>query len=117
MKSTPPNAKFSPDACYLLVGCLGGLGRSLTTWMTERGARHLAFISRSGSDKPEAAELVESLVANGVTADVFRGDASKLADVQKVVEAVSKTRPIRGVVHAAMVLNVSTFSLCCEEKL
>ncbi|CAG5181935.1 uncharacterized protein ALTATR162_LOCUS9909 [Alternaria atra] len=109
IKTSPPKATFSPDACYLLVGCLGGLGRSLTTWMIERGARHLAFISRSGSDKPEAAELVESLRADGVTADVYRGDASSLADVQDVVATVSKTRPIRGVVHAAMVLNDGVF--------
>jgi KR domain len=55
-----PSAKairFPSDVAYLLVGCLGGLGRSLTTFMMERGARDFVFLSRSGADKPEAAAV------------------------------------------------------------
>lgn len=29
---------FNPDKVYLLIGCLGGLGRSLSRWMMTRGA-------------------------------------------------------------------------------
>lgn len=99
--------RFSADAAYLLVGCLGGLGRSLTTWMVEKGCRHFAFISRSGADKPEAAKVVESIKEAGASAQVFRADATIETDVAKVVSAVNAARPIRGVVHAAMVLQVS----------
>lgn len=49
--------QFSADATYLLVGCLGGLGRSLTSWMMDRGARDFVLLSRSGADKPEAAAV------------------------------------------------------------
>lgn len=99
--------RFSPNAAYLLVGCLGGLGRSLTTWMMEKGCRNFAFISRSGADKPEAAKVVESIKEAGASAQVFRADATIDTDVAKVVSAVNAARPIRGVVHAAMVLQVS----------
>lgn len=35
------------DGSYLFVGGLGGLGRSITTWLAEKGARHFVFLSRS----------------------------------------------------------------------
>lgn len=98
--------RLLPDVSYLLVGCLGGLGRSLTTFMMERGARNFAFISRSGADKPDAKRLVASLVEAGANVQVFRADASNTSDVAKVVSEVSASLPIRGVVHAAMVLQV-----------
>ena len=73
-----------PDGTYLLVGCLGGLGRSLTKWMVERGAKHFAFISRSGADKPEAARIVAGIEKfKGTSAKVYRADASDEEAVQR----------------------------------
>ena len=94
------------DAAYLLVGCLGGLGRSLTRWMMDRGCRNFVFISRSGADKPEAAEVVSNLLGAGASVQVFRADAADEKAVADVVSTVSSTTTIRGVVHAAMVLEV-----------
>ncbi|KAL9028248.1 MAG: hypothetical protein Q9196_003360 [Gyalolechia fulgens] len=96
--------QFSPEATYLLVGCLGGLGRSLTTWMMERGCKNFVFISRSGADKPEAAQVTTSLQEAGASVRVFRADATIEEDVIAVLADVSATHQIRGVVHAAMVL-------------
>jgi hypothetical protein len=36
-----------PDATYLIVGGLGGLGLKTAEWMVSRGARHLALLGRS----------------------------------------------------------------------
>ncbi|OOQ83528.1 putative polyketide synthase [Penicillium brasilianum] len=96
--------QLSPDVAYLLVGCLGGLGRSLTTWMMERGARDFVFLSRSGDDKAEAKSLVKSLQVAGARVQVFRVDASDVKGVTEAVNQVTSQRSIRGVVHAAMVL-------------
>ncbi|KAL8832579.1 MAG: hypothetical protein Q9170_004823 [Blastenia crenularia] len=104
VEPTPEVYRFVPQATYLLVGCLGGLGRSLTTWMVERGAKHLAFISRSGADKPEAAEIIKSIQLAGASAMVYRADASNQEEVLRLVKMLTAERPIRGVVHAAMVL-------------
>jgi len=103
----PAPVRFSADATYLLVGCLGGLGRSLTRWMNERGAKHFAFISRSGADKPDAARLVESLQKSGATTQVFRADASDNKAVQRVIDDLNAQGRIRGVVHAATIFKVS----------
>ncbi|KAF4176549.1 hypothetical protein CNMCM8927_000723 [Aspergillus lentulus] len=105
----PLRLTFSPDASYLLVGCLGGLGRSLTRFMMERGARHFAFVSRTGADKPEAAHVVDLLISAGASVRVFRADAASESDMVRVVQEVKAQRPIRGVVHAAMVLRDGVF--------
>ncbi|KAI0476273.1 putative polyketide synthase [Xylariaceae sp. FL0804] len=98
--------RFSPDATYLLVGCLGGLGRSLTSWMMGSGARRFTFLSRSGTDNKSAAKLVRDIEAAGAIVQVIRGDATSRDDVVRAVAGVSSKHPIRGVVHAAMVLRV-----------
>lgn len=101
---------FSSEDTYLLVGCLGGLGRSLTSWMMSRGAKHFAFISRSGADKPEAAQLIKSINSAGAITEVYRGDASNQSDVSRALASITSSgRRIRGVVHAAMVLQVRTY--------
>ncbi|KAI1826375.1 hypothetical protein F4861DRAFT_537222 [Xylaria intraflava] len=101
--------QLAPDATYLLVGCLGGLGRSLTKWMTGCGARHFAFISRSGIDKPEAVRLVKDIQRSGASTQVLRADASDEEAITRIVASLQSERPIRGVVHAAMVLKDGMF--------
>ena len=101
-----PQVSFKANVTYLLVGCLGGLGRSLTLWMAKRGARHFAFLSRSGADAKSAAKLVRDIEALGAEVSVVRGDVAKAADVERAVQSVPSQYPIAGVVHAAMVLRV-----------
>lgn len=107
--------KFNPEASYLLVGGLGGLGRSLTTWMTSRGARHFIFLSRSGSSKPSAQALLSDLhafsktVPEPMSIQVIRGDVSIRADVDRAITAASKDYPVKGVIQAAMVTTASLF--------
>jgi hypothetical protein len=74
--------------------------------MTTRGARQFIFLSRSGADKPEAAALVQQLqeTFEDISIKIVRGDVSIRADVDK---AISMARyPIRGVIQAAMYLEV-----------
>ena len=73
----------------------------------EKGCKNFAFISRSGADKPEVAKVVELINDAEATVQVFRADATNDSDVAKVVSAISAARPICGVVHAAMVLQVT----------
>ena len=78
--------------------------------MSERGAKHFAFISRSGADKPEATRLVESLHRSGASTQVFRADASDEEAVRRIVLKLNAEGPVRGAVHAATVLKVSLLS-------
>nr|ALQ33041.1 putative polyketide synthase [Fusarium thapsinum] len=102
---------FDPDKIYLLVGCLGGLGRSLSRWMMTRGARRFVFLGRSGADRPSARQLISRLEQAGATVGVVRGDVGNLSDVTKAIEvSVSAGRRIGGVVQAAMGLSESLFA-------
>jgi len=75
--------------------------------MFEKGCRDFVFLSRSGADKSEAAEVVGRLEQAGASVRIFRADAGDEAAVSAVVESVGSQRPIKGVIHAAMVLQVS----------
>ena len=102
-----PKIAFRSDASYLLVGCLGGLGRSLTSWMMKHGARRFVFLSRSGIDAKQASILSKDLQTAGADIQVIRGDVTIKTDVERAVASVPAMSPIRGVVQAAMVLRVS----------
>lgn len=102
---------FRPDASYLLVGGLGGLGRAVSIWMVEKGARNLIFLSRSGGKSPEAQAFINDLESHSmVSATVIAGDVSNIEDVQRALSAAK--RPIAGVLQMSMVLKVSHSALC-----
>ncbi|KAL7787176.1 polyketide synthase [Trichoderma ceciliae] len=107
----PYHSVFHPEKTYLLVGCLGGLGRSLSRWMMSRGARKFCFLGRSGCDRPSAAELVSRLRDAGANVTVVRGDVSNQDQVREAVAACGKEGPIGGVVQAAMGLKEALFSV------
>ncbi|KAI5780380.1 hypothetical protein EDC01DRAFT_667947 [Geopyxis carbonaria] len=110
-------AQLHGEGSYILVGCLGGLGRELAKYMIERGARNLCFISRTGCDKPAAKELVETLKRSEVRVVVIRGDVSRIEDVKGAVKTAKSMGPLKGVVHAAMVEKDGRFSSITVEDI
>ncbi len=100
-----PGRLLKSDATYLITGGAGGFGWDIAKWMVSEGARHLALMSRSGPRAEIAAELAE-LRATGVTVMDLRADVTDPEDVRRAIERVTKELPpLRGVVHAAMVLD------------
>lgn len=95
---------FDPNKTYFLVGCLGGLGRSISKWMHSRGARNFLFLNRSGLESHVASEFVSDLQSSGAQVKVIRGDVSEMSDVEDAVKAL--WAPLGGVIQAAMGLNV-----------
>ena len=86
-----------------MIGCLGGLGRSLSKWMMGRGARNFVIIGRSGLDKPAAQILIQDLRDQGAVVKVVRGDVGIREDAERAIQAC--TLPIGGLVQAAMGLS------------
>ncbi|KAM7223551.1 hypothetical protein V8F06_001025 [Rhypophila decipiens] len=105
-------ASFAPDATYLLAGGLGGLGRSISRWMVQRGARNLVYVSRGGtSSSPAAQQLIDELNGAGARTVVLRCDVTKADELSAALGAALKTLPpLRGVIQGAMVLNDATFA-------
>lgn len=103
--AAPRDLVLRPDVSYLSIGGLGGLGRSIASWMVERGARHLIFFSRSAGSVTSEDPYIQELAARGCSVQTFSGSITSLADVKKVVASAAK--PIAGILQASMVLNVS----------
>ncbi|KAI2468602.1 polyketide synthase [Annulohypoxylon bovei var. microspora] len=99
---------FSAEKTYVMVGCLGGIGRSLSRWMVSRGARKFVFLGRSGTEKPAAKALFEELEQSGARCISIRGDVCNKLDVERAVAAVEGK--IGGVVQAAMGLSEALFT-------
>ncbi|KAI0879040.1 hypothetical protein GGS24DRAFT_486779 [Hypoxylon argillaceum] len=97
---------LDPSSTYLLVGGLGGLGRAQALFMAEHGARHIAFISRSGGARQEAQEVLETLKTLGVDARPYAADIADKSQLKEVFDEIATAMPpIRGVIQGAMVLD------------
>ena len=102
----PRECTFRPDVSYLLVGGLGGLGKSVAIWMVEHGAKNLIFFSRSAGKSKADQEYLGELEALGCSSQTFAGDVSKIKEVRNVVDSAAK--PIAGVMQMSMVLKVAS---------
>lgn len=63
---------FNEDASYLLVGGLGGLGRVVSSWMVEHGARSLVFLSRSAGKTAADQDFITELRSQGCSVTAIR---------------------------------------------
>lgn len=87
---------------YLIVGGLGGFGRAAAAWLVRQGARRLVLCGRRGAATPGAEEAVAELRAAGAEVTVVAAD---VADPEQARALVAGCPDLRGVLHAAMVLD------------
>lgn len=98
---------LDPEAVYVLVGGLGGIGRSITELFIAKGAKNFAFLSRSGGNA-EGKAFLDQLAHKGVTAHSFSVDISDAEKLKSIIEEIKAAQlPIKGVVQCAAVLHVS----------
>jgi NADPH:quinone reductase-like Zn-dependent oxidoreductase/NAD(P)-dependent dehydrogenase (short-subunit alcohol dehydrogenase family) len=113
----PHPLKLDPDGTYILVGGLGGLGRSLATFLARHGARHLAFLSRSGALSDQAKSVLQTLQEEGIDAKTYRCDTAEASQLSATVSQLStEMPPIRGLINGAMVLRDSMFQNMTHEQ-
>ena len=95
------------DATYVLVGGLGGLGRSLAKLLVNHGARNLAFISRTGATSEEQIAFLINIEREGIIAKVYRCDVCDRKRLEETLIKCEDEMPsIRGVIHGAAVIRV-----------
>ena len=103
--SPSPPPSFRSDSTYLITGGTGGLGLQVAEWMVQRGAGHLALVSRH---KPtaEVQEQLQVLDSQGATVETIRADVNDVQVLTTVLNNIAASpHPLRGVVHAAGVLS------------
>lgn len=96
--------KFRGDASYILVGGLGGLGRAISIWMVENGARNLVYLSRSAGKMPADQTFFNELESQGCRVNACPGSVAVIEDVERAVASVPA--PVAGVIQMSMVLRV-----------
>jgi hypothetical protein len=96
----------------VIAGGLGGLGRSIASWLVTRGARNLILLSRSGPGGNENARgLISELQRNGVRVEALSCNIADLGSLQEVFDTFAFSMPpIKGCFQASMVLKV------CKKK-
>ena len=125
----PPLA-CQPEGTYLITGGLGTLGLQVARWLADRGARRIVLAGRRALP-PRAAweslgdlrqraqvEEIRSLERLGVTVVMVAVDIADADAAAKLLSSgVLGLPPIRGVVHAAGVLDDRTLAALDEDSL
>jgi NAD(P)-dependent dehydrogenase (short-subunit alcohol dehydrogenase family) len=99
-------AKFDQESIYIITGGWGGLGRSIIKWMANRGARHVAVLSRRASSNA-AETLIKDLETRGITVTPILCDVGVKKNVLEAIKKLSSKGQIKGLIHEAMFLQVS----------
>lgn len=90
------------DLSYLITGAQGAIGSELATWLVQRGAKHLALISRRPADQ----ELLANLTKLGAQAKFYQADVANPVVLASVVNQIKESQaPLGGVFHLAGLLD------------
>jgi NAD(P)-dependent dehydrogenase (short-subunit alcohol dehydrogenase family)/acyl carrier protein len=96
---------LAEDATYLITGGLGGFGLAVARWMVDSGARHVVLMGRRPASMP-AREAIAEMERHGATVVIAQADVTKEREVAEILADIRRSMPpLRGVVHAAMVLD------------
>jgi len=108
---------FRGDGSYLITGGLGGLGLFLAEKMAVAGVGRIVLSSRSEPDQ-KVLETIEMIRAIGSDVVVECGDIAQPGTADRLVAAATATGlPLRGVLHAAGVVEDATLANITDELL
>ncbi|MGV9541619.1 HAD-IIIC family phosphatase [Nocardia beijingensis] len=94
------------EGAVLVTGAPGRLGSALARHLADAyGARDLVLVSRRGIDGPGGGDLRDELESRGVRVRFARCDVTDRSALAQLLDGM----PLAGVVHAACVLDDSTF--------
>jgi phthiocerol/phenolphthiocerol synthesis type-I polyketide synthase D len=98
------DAVVRADGSYIVTGGLGGLGMVVARWLVASGAGRLILNGRTDPSDSQRRDLAELAVSTEIA--FVRGDIASPEVAERLVAAAEETgRPLRGVVHAAGVLD------------
>ncbi|WP_319454162.1 MULTISPECIES: sulfolipid-1 biosynthesis phthioceranic/hydroxyphthioceranic acid synthase [unclassified Mycobacterium] len=108
---------FRADGAYVVTGGLGGLGLFLAEKMAASGCGRIVLNGRSAPSR-ETLRVIERIRRAGTEVEVELGDVSQAATAGRLVAAANATgKPLRGVLHAAAVIEDATLANITDELL
>lgn len=104
---------LDPDASYLVTGGIGALGLLVAQYLATCGAKHLVLTGRSGVSTKDQHTSLQALQDAGVAVDVVAADIASADDVARVLNHAPR---LRGIIHAAGVLEDSMLAQQTPER-
>ncbi|TGJ85110.1 hypothetical protein E0Z10_g3631 [Xylaria hypoxylon] len=115
VKATRPRevAILHPEATYMIVGGLTGIGASVARFLVDRKAKNLLLVSRNATSRPGTAVITSELGALGCNVVAKDCDVGNMAALKALVDECSKEGmpAIKGVINGGMVLQDSVLEL------
>lgn len=106
---------FRGDGAYVITGGLGGLGLFLAEKMAAAGCGRIVLNGRSSPD-PEVRKVIDRMRRSGTEIEVERGDIAEAGTAHRVLATATATGfPVRGVLHAAAVVDDATLANISDE--
>ena len=106
---------FRRDGAYIITGGLGGLGLFFASKMAEAGCGRIVLTARS-QPNPKARQAIERLRKTGADIVVECGNIAEPDTADRLVSAATATGlPVRGVLHAAAVVEDATLTNITDE--
>jgi myxalamid-type polyketide synthase MxaB len=100
-----PRTEIQAAASYLITGGVGDLGLQMAQQLAAEGAKHLILTGRRAVVPETAQPTLAGLEKAGVAVHVVQADVAEQADVMRVLAICNEIAPLRGIVHAAGVLD------------
>ncbi|MFZ0854411.1 MAG: SDR family NAD(P)-dependent oxidoreductase [Hyphomicrobiaceae bacterium] len=95
----------SAQGAHVIIGGLGGFGLATAEWLADRGARALVLVGRSEERSEAARRSIAALQLRGIEVRTLRCDAADAAALAQLLDQLRAEMPIKGIVHAAMLLD------------
>lgn len=106
---------FRGDGAYIITGGFGGLGLFLAEKMAAAGCGRIVLNSRS-EPSVKSLEIIELIRTTGTDIVVECGDIAASGTAERLVAAATQTGlPLRGVLHAAAVVEDATLVNITDE--
>jgi len=101
--------KLDANATYIVTGGASGFGLVLAKWLSEKGAKNLVLLSRSGGKQQSDFDLVEQMQQEGVEVHSIKLDITDEQAIQQLLMRIrTEMPPLKGIIHSAAVLDDAT---------
>ncbi|TDK36985.1 SDR family NAD(P)-dependent oxidoreductase [Rhizobium deserti] len=108
--------RFDAQGVFLVAGGIGGFGLVAADWLVAKGAHRIALCSRRGLADEDTLAALARWAEKGVTATIHACDITDEAALSALLAELRTEGPLKGVVHAAMVLDDALLSNLTPER-